>query len=133
MGTETLATGETYRMEWDSDLEAVLFTWTSFASGEQFREGANTILEYFETNDVSKLIVDTSGIEAHDDDDQDWLEDEWTPAMIDAGMEYNCVVYPESAIAQMDRDRMQDRLEALPYDALWTDSMEEAKEWMSER
>lgn len=133
MSTSILEAGEAYRMEWDESIGAVVYEWTEFASGEEFRAGANTILEYFRANDVSKLIVDTSGISAHDDDDQDWLEDEWTPAMIDAGMEYNCVVFPESAIAQMDRGRMEERLEDLPYEALWTDSMEEARRWMQER
>lgn len=132
MGTETLATGDEYHMEWDDDIEAVIYTWTDFASGERFREGANMILEYFRNNDVSKLIVDTSGINAHDDEDQKWLQEEWTPEMLEAGMECSCVVYPESAIAQMDRDRMQEQLDDFPYDALWTDSMEEAREWTRE-
>lgn len=133
MGRETIEEAEQYRLEWDDELDTVLYTWKQFVTDEQFKQGANAILEYFENNDVSKLIVDTSTITAHDEEDQQWLEEEWTPAVIEAGMEYNCVVYPESTIAEMDRKRIQEQLSNLPYDALWTDSMEEAREWMAER
>lgn len=133
MGRETIEEAEQYRLEWDDELDTVLYTWKQFVTDEQFKQGANAILEYFENNDVSKLIVDTSTITAHDEEDQQWLEEEWTPAVSEAGMEYNCVVYPESTIAEMDRKRIQEQLSNLPYDALWTDSMEEAREWMAER
>lgn len=133
MGRETIEEAEQYRLEWDDELDTVLYTWKQFVTDEQFKQGANAILEHFENNDVSKLIVDTSTITAHDEEDQQWLEEEWTPAVIEAGMEYNCVVYPESTIAEMDRRRIQEQLSNLPYDALWTDSMEEAREWMAER
>ncbi|PSP80487.1 hypothetical protein BRC81_02005 [Halobacteriales archaeon QS_1_68_20] len=60
---------ELYTVEWDDDLDAVLFTWEEFASGERFREGANDLLECFQDRDSSKMLVDTSGIRGHREED----------------------------------------------------------------
>jgi hypothetical protein len=130
MSAATIEETDLYRLERDRDLDAVIYTWREFATGEDFRRGANAILEYVESNDVSKVIVDTSGIEAHDDEDHQWLEEVWTPNMIEAGMEYNAVVHPESVIAEMDVEELMQELESLPYEAIWTDDMAEAREWM---
>jgi hypothetical protein len=124
---------DSYRIAYDDEIDAVVFTWKTFASGEQFREGSNAVLEYFEPKATSKLIVDTSGIEAHDDEDQQWLEEVWTPNMIEAGLEYDAVVHPDSVIASMDTEEIMTALEKLPYEAFWTDDMSEAREWIAEK
>lgn len=123
---------ELYRLEYDRELDCVLYTWKKYASGEDFRRGANAILEYFENHDVNKLIVDTSGIKAHTDEDKEWLAEVWTPKIIEAGMEHNCVVYPEGAIVQMDRKAIEEQLSELPYNALWTADMQEARDFIAQ-
>lgn len=119
-----------YRLEYDPDIDAVLFTWKNFASGENFRRGAEAIYEYFSELDTKKVLVDTSGIKAHADEDGEWLLENWTPRMIDAGMEFNCVVYPESVIAQMDRESLEADLSQLDYNTLWTADMNEARNYL---
>ncbi|MEY7850471.1 hypothetical protein AB7C87_14885 [Natrarchaeobius sp. A-rgal3] len=133
MATTVETETERYRIEWDDDIDAVIYTWTEFASGEQFRDGANALLEYVSENDVTNVIVDSSGIQAHDDDDQAWLAREWTPAMIDAGMEYNVVVHKESIISEMDVEALMESLEELPYESTVTVSMAEARDWIANR
>lgn len=125
--------GEKYRIEYDEAIDAVVFEWTEFASGAAFREGANALLEYFRRADTDKVLVDSGGIEAHDDEDQRWLEEEWTPEMIEAGMEYNCVVHPEGVIAEMDVEELMEQLEDLPYEAHWTSDEAEARQWLADQ
>lgn len=123
---------ENYRLAYDSDLDAVIFTWTEFASGEEFRRGANRIVEYMAEHDVEKLLVDTSGIKAHDADDDEWIAEEWTPKLIDAGLTTNCVVYPESAITKMDRDQIKESLAANNYEGYWTADIDDARQWLAD-
>ena len=120
-----------YRLEYDAEIDSVVFTWKQFASGENFRSGAHAILEYFETLATNKFLVDTSGIQAHADEDSQWLDDVFYPKMIDAGMEYNAVVFPESAITQMDRDQIEKELDHHDYEGLWTADMDEARAFMA--
>jgi len=123
---------ELYRIEWDDELDAVHYTWTEFASGETFREGANALLDYVRDRGAERVIVDTSGIEAHDDDDQRWLQEEWTPKLIDEGATTVAMVRNESVIAKMDMESFMAEMEDLPYDAFMTDDMAEAREWVAE-
>mgnify|MGYP000557281837 CR=1 FL=1 len=120
-----------YTMEWDDDLRCVVFTWNDFASGSRFRRGCNALLDEFQRRDTSKAIVDTSSVEAHDESDQAWLQEEWMPEMIDAGAEYVVTITAESVIAEMDMDELLAGLEHLPYEAHMTSSMADARDWIA--
>lgn len=122
-----------YSMEMDRELNAILFRWNKFASGQEFREGANKLLEYIRSKNVSKLIVDTSGITAHQDEDEEWLINEWIPKIIDAGIQYSVTVRQDSVIAKMDMENFITRLEDHDYVTMTTASMEEAREWIAEK
>lgn len=122
---------ELYTIEWDGDIDTVTFTWDAFASGDQFKSGANALLEYVESNDVAKVIHDTSGIQAHDDEDLEWLEAEWYPKMVDAGLRYSAIVHQESVISQMDTEDFVEDVKDMPYKLMHTADLEEAREWMA--
>ena len=120
-----------YTIEWDDEIDTVVFTWTDFATGDRFKEGANALLEAFERSDSSKVINDTSGIQAHNEEDKAWLQEEWVPKIIDAGMEYNAIVHQESVISEMDIEEFSEGVEDLPYEVHVTSSLDDAREWMA--
>lgn len=122
---------ELYSMEWDPTINAVLFKWNEFSTGEEFRKGANRLLEFIRSKQASKLIVDTREITAHNDEDEEWLKEEWVPKTIEAGVEYAATVRQDSAIAKMDMDNFITELEELNYTAMVTADMEEAREWIA--
>lgn len=132
MQTQVQEETDIYRLEYDPTIDAVVFTWKQFASGDTFKEGAHAILDYFRELDTSKFLVDTSGIKAHAEEDSKWLDEVFYPSMIQEGMEYNCVVFPESTITQMDRDQIEQELSHHDYDGLWTADMHEARQFMAE-
>ncbi len=138
MAREVHAEGEKYRIEWDDDVGALVHTWTGFASGEAFRDGCHELLAAVEERDASKLIVDTSNVQAHDGDDKQWLQEEWTPKTIEAGVEATAMVRSDSVISEMEMDELMGEMsEDLPdpadgdYDALVTDDMAEARDWIA--
>jgi len=122
-----------YTIEHDEDLDAIIHTWNMFSNGEQFREGANELLDLFDEREISKLIVDTREVKAHDDEDKRWLQEEWIPNMIDAGLEYSANVHRESVIAEMDLEETVDPLEDEPFENYLTDDMADAREWLAEQ
>ncbi|WP_275882813.1 hypothetical protein [Halorhabdus sp. BNX81] len=133
MAMEVIEETDWYRIEYDDDLDALIHTWTMFSNGEQFREGANALYEALKEYDVSKEIIDTREVKAHDEEDKQWLQEEWIPKMVDAGMEYSANVHRESVIAEMDMQETVDPLSDLPFENMMTDDMAEAREWIAEQ
>lgn len=128
-----LADEDHYTIEYDEEIDAVVHTWNMFASGETFREGANELLSVFENRDVSKMIVDTREVKAHDEADKQWLAEEWIPKMIDAGLEASVNLHRESVIAEMDVEETVDPVEDEPFENMLTDDMAEARAWIAEQ
>jgi hypothetical protein len=133
MSTQVTADTENYTIEVDDEIGAIIHTWDQFASGEDFRAGANRLLEVVERENKSKLLVDSSGIKAHDEADKEWLQEEWIPKVIDAGIEYSASVTADSVIAEMDMEEFVDQASELPYTYVLASDMAEAREWIAEQ
>ena len=131
MPQQVVAETDLYTIEWDDEIDSVVYTWNDFATGDRFKHGCNALLEYFQSHDCSKAIVDTSEVEAHDDADQAWLQEEWTPKLIDAGARYVVTITADSVISEMDMEELLAELEHLPYEAHMTSSMSEARDWIA--
>lgn len=120
-----------YTIEWDSDLGAVIHTWTGFTSGEEFRAGCEALLDAIKAKNASYLIVDTRNVKAHDDEDKQWLQEEWTPRMVDAGVEGSAQVHPDSVISKMEMENLAEDMDDIPFENFLTDSMDEARDWVA--
>jgi len=130
MPSQVVADTDLYTIEWDDDPECFIFTWNDFASGQQFRDGANAGYEEFKKSPCENVIVDASAVEAHDDAEQQWIQDEWTPKMVDAGAYYIATVTGDSVIAEMDAEEILEGLEHVDYEDYLTDSLDDARAWV---
>lgn len=122
-----------YTIEYDDDIEVVLFTWDEFASGAEFREGCEALLDAVRQHRASKVLTDTRGIRAHDEEDQAWMQDDWIPRALEAGVEHTATVHPDSVISQMDMEEMVEGVEDAPHEPFLTDDMDEARRWLAEQ
>lgn len=122
-----------YTIEWDDDLDAVVHTWTGFTSGQAFRDGCNALLDAIEAENATKLLIDTSEVKAHDDEDKEWLAEEWTPRMVESGVECSAQILSGSAISKMEMENLTEEMDDLPYDHFITDDPAEAREWLAEQ
>jgi flagellar biosynthesis GTPase FlhF len=131
MSKAVLQDDTAYTIEWDDDIEAVVHTWEEFTSGQEFRDGCEALLDAIKRKNADRILVDTRGIQAHDDDDQAWLEEQWVPRVIDAGVSYAATLIPDSAIAEMDMEELMTELEEYDYTTMMTADMDEAREWVA--
>ena len=131
MPSQVAADTDLYTLEWDDDPEGFIFTWNDFSSGQRFRDGANAGYEEFKKRPCENLIVDASAVEAHDDAEQQWIQEEWTPKMVDAGAYNIATVTGDSVIAEMDAQEIMDGMDHLPHDAEITASLDEARDWIA--
>jgi hypothetical protein len=133
MSTAVLRDADAYTIEYDSELDAVAHTWEEFTSGQEFRDACEELLDCIEQRDTDKVLVDTSGIQAHDDEDQAWLQQDWIPRAIDAGMQYAGMVHSDSVISEMDMEEFMEMVADIPYEPMMTDDIDEARSWLAEQ
>jgi len=133
MPKQVLADAEHYTIERDSEIGALVFTWDQFAAGEDFRAGCEELLDVIEREGATKLVVDSSGIKAHDKEDLRWLEEEWIPREIEAGIEYSVSVTSDSVISEMEIEQFVDQTGDLPFTYVMAGDLDEAREWIAEQ
>ncbi|WP_135827813.1 STAS/SEC14 domain-containing protein [Halorussus halobius] len=133
MPREVLEDTADYTIEWDDDIDAVVHTWTDFTTGEEFRAGANSLLDAIEDQNASKLLIDTQNVKAHEDEDKAWLAEEWTPRIIEAGVRHSAQVHPDSVISKMEMENLGEEMDDVPYDHFLTSDVEEAREWLADQ
>ncbi len=128
-------TSQLYSMEVDADINAVRFRWKGQPTGEEFRYGANQLLEFVRSRAAAGLIVDARNVTAHQRSSIEWLVREWMPKVAAAGVEYVAVVHEDDLIARTEMEALNERFrqaEAAPL-FLPTDAPAEAREWIAER
>lgn len=133
MSTAVLRDEPAYTIEYDDEIDAVVHTWEEFTSGQEFRDGCEALLECAKQRDASKMLVDTRAIEAHDDDDQAWMQREWTPRVSRAGVDYSATVRSDSVIAEMDLENLMDDFDQDDHGVKVTADMDEARRWLAEQ
>jgi len=133
MSMEMYEDTERYTIEYDDEIGAVVFTWDQFASGAEFREGCEALLDAVRQHDASKVLTDTRGIRAHDDEDQAWMQQNWIPRAQKAGVEYAATVHPNSVISEMDIENLVEGVDQGEHEPLFTADMGEARRWLAEK
>lgn len=133
MPREVYADTDDYTIEVDEDLDTIVHTWKQFTAGERFRAGCHDLLDLIRQEDKSKLLVDVSNVRAHRDEDKQWLQEEWIPMTIDAGIEYSVTVTTDSAISKMEIERFVDQAQDLPFTYVMATDMAEARQWLADQ
>ncbi len=133
MASRMRTDAHTYSIEWDEDIDAVVFRWHDFASGDRFREGARALLEAVRSTEASKLLVDAQNMTAHDKADQRWLGNEWMPKVIEAGIEHSVTVHEANPFAEAEMKALLSRLDGHDVSSIMTSDMEKARAWIADK
>lgn len=133
MSQQVRVDADTYTIEVDEEIPAIVFRWDEFTSGQAFRDGSNELLEFIRDHDYHKMIIDTSNIKAHDEEDKRWLQETWIPKLIEAGIEYNVSVHADSVISETEMETFVDQAQDLPFTYVLADAVDEAREWLAEQ
>ncbi|THE66225.1 hypothetical protein D8Y22_02815 [Salinadaptatus halalkaliphilus] len=123
---------KTHTTYWDDELEAVVHKWNNYAKGEQFREGAEAMIECTKEHGGSKILIDHRDMTGVNRDDHEYLLEDWIPRAVDAGAEYHMVVHEQSTIAEMNLDDVVDAGD-VDYTSDMTSDMDEARKWIASK
>lgn len=131
---EVVEEGQTFRIEYDADIDAIVHNWEEYTYGEDFKDGCYRLLDALKEHDVRKMIVNTKGIKSHDEEDTEWLENEWIPDVIEqTSVEFSCNVVPDSAIAEMEMEELLNDVDGTDFTVMMSNEMDEARDWLADK
>lgn len=79
----------------DTILRAVLATFAGFLPFHEFKQIAEESLAFVLANGYSKILVDTSKIKVIQKESQEWINEEWFPKAIQAGVTHMAFLIPQ--------------------------------------
>lgn len=127
------------RIAWDEELAAVHMEWLEPTGGEPFRAGLEAGLAVLAARRATRLLADLRWLGVIAKRDEAWVNDDWLPRAIDAGLRYQAIVTPESSKAQVSIRELM--LGAAPQSFIQNEqlrtqsfeSVEDARRWLAER
>lgn len=117
-------------LELDEPLKCLTQRWKGFAKSEQFREGINKSLEFFQQKQIDKIISDTQNAALVKKEDTDWVATVITPKMMQHGLRRMAFIVPTNVFTQMSVDNFKSEAKG-GVRIQYFDNYEKAKEWIS--
>ena len=90
-------------IHWDPDASCVHLEWKGFVHGEKGRTGLNMGLDFFKTKSTNRWLADTRQLRVVPEEDLKWINEDWFPRAIAAGVRRMALVVPESVLAKRSR------------------------------
>lgn len=118
-------------IELDEKLQCLIQNWKGFATSEQFREGINQSVKFFqEKKNINKLISNTKDFAVVKKDDTDWVANSATPLMVQNGLKYMAFVLPTNVFTQVSVNNFKSKADDI-LQIQYFDDLEKSRQWLS--
>lgn len=118
------------KISWDDSCAAVRMEWKSYVEGEPARQGLDIGLDLLQEKRTSRWLADVRLLGPVRQIDQDWVNHDWFPRAITAGLRFMATVSPKSAIARMSVKRMMNKVNEVDVLHSFFDDLEQARQWL---
>lgn len=115
---------------WDELCQAVRLEWKSYVEGEQARQGLEEGLRLFQRKHTSRWLADVRLLGPVRQIDQQWINQDWFPRAIAAGLRSLATVTPRSAIARMSVRQIMSKVNEVDVVNNYFDDLEQARAWL---
>jgi SpoIIAA-like len=93
-------------VKWDADSQAVHTEWHGWANPTEFKAVLEAGLAAMKEHGGSRGLSDTRLHKAIQQSDQEWIDRDWFPRAMDAGLKRVAIVVAQSALVQMNIERV---------------------------
>jgi hypothetical protein len=118
-------------VKWDAELKIVQVVWHGWADPVEFAAITEAGLRALSEHHGSRWLADCRDMKAVQQSDQDWLNDDWFPRALAAGLRRMAVVLPQRGLVTMN---LKDILNRVPVNRLDVDffvTVAEATKWIT--
>ena len=117
-------------VRWDPPSQSAHIEWQGWARSEEFRAANDALVQAVRDHHSSRVLGDSRRIKVIQKADQDWVNEDWFPRILDAGLTRLAMVLPASGLAKMNIDDLvgsvADRL-----DVAYFATLDEARLWLA--
>ena len=104
--------------------------WQGWAKPAEFRAANDALVQAIVDHHGSKVLGDSRQIKVIQKTDQDWVNRDWFPRILAAGLTRMALVMPASGLAKMNIDDMVSRV-ADRLDVAYFATLEDARKWLA--
>jgi hypothetical protein len=115
----------------DSKIQAVTGIFKGFLEIKEHQDIGNEILNSATANRAGKLIIDTSELKVIRQETQKWIEENWFPRAVKAGIKKMAFVIPKDALGKMSTQNVNQK--SGPIEIKYFDNTVIAKAWLSSK
>ena len=118
-------------VSWDGDLPGVVMIWKGYATSKEFRAGNENVLDMVSTRTAMKLLGDVTDFKLIGGEDQRWLNDNWIPRAIGAGLRHVALVSPTYYFNQVAVDTVSQRVDPSRLNVRQFGDWQQARNWLA--
>lgn len=116
---------------WDPAIGVAHIEWQGWANPTEFAAANDAIITALKRNRGTKSLGDCRNMKVIQQSDQDWVNREWFPKAIAAGLTRMALVVAKSGLAQMIVEDLVSRVPGTKLDVGYFATIEEATTWLT--
>jgi hypothetical protein len=117
-------------VKWDAASQAAHMEWQGWAAPAEFRAANDALVQAITDHHSSKVLGDSRQVKVMQQADQDWVNGDWFPRILAAGLTRMALVLPKSGLAKMNIDDMVGRV-ADQLDVAYFETLDDARTWLA--
>ncbi|WP_291722914.1 hypothetical protein [Bernardetia sp.] len=127
-----VSTENALRIYYNEEAHCIITRSIGFVYEDELRTFLNKIISFLEEKNTNKLIVDLTYRQTYTEEDQDWIDKDWFPRALKAGLTYFGYVLPTDLFMQLSADeilvKQKGSVHVIPFGTL-----EKAIEWIKQQ
>jgi hypothetical protein len=104
--------------------------WQGWASPTEFKAANDALVQAITEHHSTKVLGDSRQIKVIQKTDQEWVNRDWFPRILGAGLTRMALVLPKSGLAKMNIDDLVSRV-ADRLDVAYFATLDDAREWLA--
>jgi hypothetical protein len=117
-------------VKWDATSQAAHMEWQGWASPTEFKAANDALVQAITEHHSTKVLGDSRQIKVIQKTDQEWVNRDWFPRILGAGLTRMALVLPKSGLAKMNIDDLVSRV-ADRLDVAYFATLDDAREWLA--
>jgi hypothetical protein len=119
-------------IDWDAEARAVIMVWRGYATTPQFRDGNERVLAGIEAHGAKKILADITDFKLIAAADQEWLNAEFIPRLMRAGVRHVGMVTPVYYFNRVAVQNVADRIDPDALTLRYFGDRASARAWLLE-